>query len=521
MDRAENTKLEKSSSNSGTASLQADVEFRPRNPFEDLSKRQTNSDDARPKNEPAKSDASKSDAAKPDAPKLDGTKSVAGNAEKSEVLRPSNPFDAPAGTKKNDSQTDAKKENKAEPPADPVKRPEPRPDGRLEQIPIKVPGLPDFWLYDGKLKPGLADPRVDKPTDGNTPVEPQRPQQTKPQDGATKQPDASSKPQQSPDIQPGQRDGDPRDRFKPDGTWSKPNSNLPFVPGDTKPAFPKRDTEKEIPNPTSGPQTPERVVELFRMNNRSADHNGPDAVVRLPKNFDPSKPINLVVYNHGWGDTVQSSFRNTNMNQQMDEAPPNTVLILPEWQAQAGASNGNQGRFREQGRFKAFLQEVLDKTPGLNGKTLNDVKNLDIISHSAGDNATLSEVNNNGLEKKITSITLLDSMYNTSTGFDNWIQSNIHEIAKGTKQFRNIYFDKAGPSRAQADRVRNMLTQAGYSSNLVYQDDRRGQPIMTASELARNSIVFKYSDIGGGGAHGTIPKIYVAPVQGAFKQMRR
>lgn len=475
MDRVESVNSEKSLAGSSTASLRADVEFRPKNPFEDESRKQ-------------------------DAPKPNEGK---GEPSKGEFVRPGNPFDGPGDVKK-ETQTGTKTPDKEAKP-DRTDKP---PKG-LDDIPIKVPGLPDFWIYDGKLKPGLPDPRPDKQDSGANKPEPKpelKPEQNKP----------------AVDSTPGNRPGNPNDSpLFPGGGWSKPGSNLPFVPGDTQPNFPKRDTEKEVPNSTTGPQRPERVHEIYRMDNRSADHNGPDAVVRLPKNFDPNKPINIVVYNHGWGDTVQSSFRNTNMGTQMDEAPPNTVLVLPEWQRVAGASSGDQGRFRETNRFRNFLQEVLDKTPELKGKTLNDVKNLDIISHSAGDNATLSEVNNNGLERKITSITLLDSMYNTTTGFDNWLRLNINDLANGSKQFRNIYFDKAAPSRAQADRVREMLRSAGHNSNLVYQEDRRGLPVMTADELAKNSIVFKYSEIGGAGAHGHIPKIYIAPVEGAAKKIRR
>lgn len=499
MDRAETKNAEKVLAGSSTAILRADVEFRPKNPFDDLPEKQ--------------------ERAKP----ADGN-AIRNESAKGEMVRPTNPFDGPGDGKKEAPQvkppekTERKPEQKAEQKPD---RPSEQ-SGRPLDIPIKVPGLPDFWIYDGKLKPGLPDPGADKRQDSGA-NKPQEPGANKPQgQGADKPQDSKTEPKQGVDVTPGNRRGNPNQNplFPDGGTWSKPNSNLPFVPGDTQP-FPKRDTEKEVPNSTPAPQRPERVHEIYQMDNRSADHRGPDAVVRLPKNFDPSKPINLVIYNHGWGDTVQSSFRNTNMGTQMEDAPPNTVLILPEWQRVAGASSGDQGRFKEQGRFRAFLQEVLDKTPETKGKTLNDVKNIDIISHSAGDNATLSEVNNNGLESKITSITLLDSMYNTNTGFDNWIQMNIKELANGTKQFRNIYFDKADRGRAQADRIRDMLRRAGHSSQLVYQDDRRGQPVMTAAELARHSIVFKYSDIGGAGAHGQIPKIYIAPVEGAAKQIRR
>lgn len=501
MDGADFGKNSKAQPAAETANFGSLLDYRPKNPFDDQSKSQ------------------------PDKREQEKTSN-----SNSETVRPSNPFDSSTDGKKQSNSDSGARDLKPEQRV--TNKPESKPEqtvnqpGKPTDIPLKVPGLPDFWIYDGKLKPGLPDPHAESPKDGQQQSKPGDASRTpnesvQPQDRVTKPQDGSAVPQQRLDNKPGTRDGNPNDSpLNPGGNWSKPASNLPFVPGDTQP-FPKRDTEKEVPNSSPGPQTPERVIELFKMNNRSADHAGPDAVVRLPKNFDPNKPINLVIYNHGWGDTVKSSYSNTGMGQQLDNAPPNTVLILPEWQAQAGASNGNQGRFSEAGRIRSFLQEVLDKTPGLNGKTLNDVKNIDVISHSAGDNATLSLVNNNGLEKKITSLTLLDSMYNTTTGFDNWIQMNIHELANGTKQFRNIYFDKAARVEAQADRVRDMMRRARLDAQSIYHDKQNGQSVMDASDMAKHGIVFRYSRVGGGDAHGHMPKVYIAPVVGAAKIMRR
>ena len=42
--------------------------------------------------------------------------------------------------------------------------------------------------------------------------------------------------------------------------------------------------------PTGG-----KLYELHGLNHRTGDHNTPDAMVLLPKNFDPSKPIHLMV----------------------------------------------------------------------------------------------------------------------------------------------------------------------------------------------------------------------------------
>jgi hypothetical protein len=194
-------------------------------------------------------------------------------------------------------------------------------------------------------------------------------------------------------------------------------------------------------------------------------------MVLLPKNFDPSKPIHLVVYDHGWYDNAKSAYNKSHLAEQMAKAPPNTVLIVPEWQKTPGSSGpegGVQGEFSKPGFLSGMVQEIFDKTPELKNKTLADVDHIGIISHSAGFHAAESEVYNNGeFSKKIDSVTLLDSLYN-GQGFDKWIQDNINDLSAGTKHFHNIFNSStAKNSKAQAERVQKMLKDAGLPADSV------------------------------------------------------
>ena len=388
-------------------------------------------------------------------------------------------------------------------------------------VEIVIPNLPDFWLTDKAPKPGAIEPPADtqgKPTDtqgkpADTQIIPPDQQQSQPND---QNKPSNRQPESAPNTTPFRPFDDPS--FKPlkpsDVWWNKPPQRLPDVLKPTDNSF--------APGPRV--QAAERVVEFRNMRFRSADHgNLPDALIRLPKNFDPSQPINLVVYNHGYRDTIQSALVNAELGRQMDQAPPNTVLVLPEWQKYAGASNAIDGDFGNQNHFRNMLQEIFDKTPELKGKSLNDVKNLDIISHSGGDKAVVSQVNNNGLSGKITSITLLDSTYVIGNQLDMWLKLNIHDLASGRKQFRSIYNDTSSQSRAQADRLRKFLTQSGLPAGRVYQDDRTRQSPMTPDEIARNPIVYKYTDAtyNGKGPHTSLPMLYIGPIQAANKNTRK
>lgn len=302
----------------------------------------------------------------------------------------------------------------------------------------------------------------------------------------------------------------------------KPGQELPPIHQPTKPADPSWDPDAPLPPfiinddskiPQGGPRVDDgKIYELNHLNNRAADHSTPDAIVRIPANFDPTKPIHLAIFNHGWTVSVRGAYNASHLGEQMANAPPNTVLIVPEWQRTAGASNSNQGNFSTPGKFRSMLQEIFNKTPELQGKTLNDVDGISILSHSAGYVPTSTELYNNGLEDKVKSITMLDSLYNSSE-FDSWLQDNSTDIAAGRKRFYSFFFNDTGSeNRSLANRINRLVPGAN-----VLTDYNNGGNLLSAQEIAQHSIVFKYSNmrVDGQSEHWTIPRVYVDPVERA------
>jgi hypothetical protein len=246
------------------------------------------------------------------------------------------------------------------------------------------------------------------------------------------------------------------------------------------------------------------------------DTRVPGMVVRMPENYDPCKPINVLVYNHGFGSTAKSAIKESDFEAQMKNAPPNTVMVIPEWQANPASRSGAQGAFGEKGHFDHKMDEVFAKIPGLKGRSVNDVANVSIVAHSAGYGPTETEIYGNKISSKVKSITLLDSLYDPK-GFDKWLKDNIHDLAAGNKQFTNIYHGTADNSVAEAQRVQEMLKKAGLPEDNFYWEKGNGKRVIGGDELARHSIVFKYSSatIAGKDPHSSLPGIYLAKVNEA------
>jgi hypothetical protein len=297
---------------------------------------------------------------------------------------------------------------------------------------------------------------------------------------------------------------------------------LPFamqnfaLTGDDGPAIAPADGSDRTATLVVPPEdTPAKLYELAQLKHNAGNAKGPDAMVRVPENFDPTKPINIVIYNHGFFDSAKSAVTNADLSEQMAKAPPNTVLIVPEWQKKPASATSDQGTFEKSGQFKGMLQDIFDGTPELKGKSLQNVDHIGIVSHSAGYEPTESELYNNDFGDKVNSVTLLDSLYDAK-GLDPWIEKNLKDLSSGKKQFTNILGDStAAHSKALAQRVEEMLGKAGLPKSSMLTDYTHGQDVMDGATLAQHPIIFKYSNatIDGKGPHMSLPNLYLDKVE--------
>ena len=279
-----------------------------------------------------------------------------------------------------------------------------------------------------------------------------------------------------------------------------------------------RDFQGDRPSQTKPEgEAPARAWEM-NLKHNSDRHGHPDALVYLPRGFDPGKPVNLMIYNHGWNTTAGKSYRDAKLGEQMAGAPANTVLIVPEWQQSPGAESGRQGNLSKPGMYAGMLQEILDKTPGLQGKKLKDIENIGIISHSAGYNPTEKMLADGTLGPKVKSLTLLDSAYNPA-GMEGWLRANAPALARGEKRFTNIFNDTTGESQMQLKTIKAILGERGLPQEGLLVDQGNAKRPLQPEQLANKSIVFKRSDVTDGkqGPHGSMPGLYVKTIASSLR----
>jgi hypothetical protein len=255
-----------------------------------------------------------------------------------------------------------------------------------------------------------------------------------------------------------------------------------------------------------------KVYRLEDLNHRTADHSTPDAIVYIAPYFNPSSPIHLIVYNHGMMTNLEDVESTWKISESARNAPPNTVIIAPEWAVSPKELSSNAGAFHKPGFFKDMLTEIFSKVPELALKSIDrDVDEITLASFSGGLYVLRSELHKNGLEDKVKAIALFDSLYKTGV-LDGWLKKNLNQLATGQKQFYNFYFHTYPRSVKQAQLLQRLFKEKGYQvSECMRWDTDAPNSVMSAERIAKRPVVFKYAINGDENlsGHNAVPTYYI------------
>ena len=217
----------------------------------------------------------------------------------------------------------------------------------------------------------------------------------------------------------------------------------------------------------------------------------PSALVYVPRNFDPTPPISIIVFIHGFSNCVENVVRDAGgecepdggtrsayaLASQLETTMKNAILLVPE--IDYDAQTGNPGNLGTSGGFQALLAETLADLSGpLHGATVADVGTLIVASHSGGYESAAGIAGKRGVT--VDELYLLDSLYGNTADFDAWAMA----VTAG-KRFADVYTTGGGTldnsqamaTRAQAwvpaaqlldDRTTDTLTDAQYAHELLF-----------------------------------------------------
>jgi hypothetical protein len=162
--------------------------------------------------------------------------------------------------------------------------------------------------------------------------------------------------------------------------------------------------------------------------------DAPDVVAHVPADFDRKKPIDVVVFLHGFDCCARSlvatqatpcrtgepPHRGWDLKNLHDAARTNTLLVVPQL-AYLARTSGHH-RYTRHGAFDRMLDEVLarvfigtDRIP-----TANDVHAVTLVAHSGGYGALVPILRDPDRKVRVQTVVLLDALYAGTDVIASW-----------------------------------------------------------------------------------------------------
>ena len=197
----------------------------------------------------------------------------------------------------------------------------------------------------------------------------------------------------------------------------------------------------------------------------------PSVIVHAPRDFDAKRPLQLVVFLHGYTGCIPVLMgkgethcrphdppqQGWDLGRHHDAAHTNTLFVVP--QLALMKRSGRPGTFGNRGGFRLFLEELLAGpiSSALGStRTLRDVAGLHLVAHSAGYQTAIAILEQGGVTGLIKSVVLLDALYGETPRFARFVEAH----AAAGLRFVSLSLDRGTPrkeNRALLTRLRHSL----------------------------------------------------------------
>lgn len=245
---------------------------------------------------------------------------------------------------------------------------------------------------------------------------------------------------------------------------------------------------------------------VIHMNLRNAPFPGqsaPSAVV-LPGGLAASGPLDVWVYFRGvfkcapivLGEVDGKCTPTSNVHKashlasQFAASGSKAILFVPELAIETAGILA--GTLTEPGRFAALVNEMLahpSVVARIGNRTVSNIRRLGVMSHSGGIAAAAAVVASR--PPMLSSIVLLDSLYQSSDVFAAWIRENAARLGTD-RRFADVYTDGGGTlsnSQALASQTLAALQSVGLQREMV---DNRSGSTLTPADYGKH-VVFNRS----------------------------
>lgn len=210
------------------------------------------------------------------------------------------------------------------------------------------------------------------------------------------------------------------------------------------------------------------------------DHyNDSSFIVFIPKKFNTSKPYEIVVWMHGWFNTIDSTIQSFNLIEQFAQVKQNAILVFPE--AAKNAPDSYAGKFEQPHFFKQFLQDVIILLQQKKLLIKSKPSSLIIAGHSGAYRAMsyITLYSN----YTINAILLFDALYGEVEKFAMYLRNN-----KSCKFF-NIYTKDGGTMNTSIQLFKTMQAWQWNVHSITNESFTKEQQILFVSSPKNHTTV--------------------------------
>ncbi|QQR89598.1 MAG: hypothetical protein IPJ88_15595 [Myxococcales bacterium] len=243
---------------------------------------------------------------------------------------------------------------------------------------------------------------------------------------------------------------------------------------------------------------------LFTENRAFDDTKAPSVLVH---GHGQTMPHTLVIFLHGWNgcalrlmkDGQQACYEGGrkgmgwDLARHFDQTEQDALFLIP--QLALLKRHGKPGAFAKANVFQRFLDESLEQleTRGrLKDADIEHVDSIILVAHSAGYETALALIANSGVEEKIKTIVLFDSLYSQPEAFADWL------LEKPEQRRLISYFLPKGTPHQLNKKLRDLLDEHHYPrQELVVHANK--------AHLSQASALFIQTQV----QHGALAKSYL------------
>jgi hypothetical protein len=199
----------------------------------------------------------------------------------------------------------------------------------------------------------------------------------------------------------------------------------------------------------------------------------------IPNGFIPGPSTDLVIYFHGWYNSIDSACAQFALIEQFSESKRNAVFVFPEGPKHSPDSFG--GRLEANDALKNLIADVLAVLQEKKIVATKKIGRIILAGHSGAFRVMAFCVNRGGVTKHITDVILFDALYAQTEKYARWIEH-------GNGRFINIYTDDGGTKNESQNLMEDL--DAWKIPYIALEDSA-----VTPEQLRKNRTVFIHSDL--------------------------